>query len=145
MATTVGGRLGRYLLELGGNNAAIVAPSANLDLAVPGVLFGAVGTCGQRCTTLRRLIVHRSLLDELSQRLIRAYASVPIGDPREDGILLGPLIDVDAYGQMCAALEQAVVQGGKILTGGQRVSKKSAVSAQAYYVEPAIVLSLIHI
>ena len=85
-------RLGRLLLELGGNNAAIVTPSADLDLAVRGIVFAAAGTAGQRCTTLRRVIVHRSVADELVERIVAAYATLPIGDPAADGTLVGPLI-----------------------------------------------------
>ena len=96
LAPRIAARLGRSLLELGGNNAAIVAPSADLDLVVRGVVFSAVGTAGQRCTTLRRLIVHESVADELVGRLAAAYESVPVGDPRESGTLVGPLITGDA-------------------------------------------------
>ena len=99
LAPRVAARLGRSLLELGGNNAAIVAPSADLDLVVRGVLFAAVGTAGQRCTSLRRLIVHESIADELVGRLAAAYRSIPIGDPREPGVLVGPLITGESFGQ----------------------------------------------
>ncbi len=94
VAETVARRLGRSLLELGGNNACIVAPSANLDLAMRGIVFAAAGTCGQRCTTLRRLLVHESIADEVIERIKKAYSqSLPIGDPLQDGVLIGPLID----------------------------------------------------
>jgi aldehyde dehydrogenase (NAD+) len=129
----VGQRLGRSLLELGGNNAIIVAPSANLDLALRGVLFAAVGTAGQRCTSLRRLIVHESVAKEFERRLIAAYGSVKIGDPWEDGVLMGPLINEKAVTSMMQALEQAQAQGGEIIYGGRRIERRG------YFVEPTIV------
>ncbi len=104
LAPRVAARLGRSLLELGGNNAAIVAPSADLELVVRGVLFSAVGTAGQRCTSLRRLIVHESIADALVERLAAAYASVPIGDPREQGTLVGPLVTRESFERMEAAI-----------------------------------------
>ena len=107
VAATVGARLGRPLLELGGNNAAIVAPSADLALAVRGIVFSAVGTCGQRCTSLRRLIVHESIADELVQKLIAAYGQLSIGNPLEPATLIGPLIDEDAAEKMRSALDAA--------------------------------------
>src|SRR6266436_9557155 len=97
-------RLGRSLLELGGNNAIIVAPSANMDLAVRGIVFGAVGTAGQRCTSTRRVFAHESILPELSQRLIAAYKQVRIGNPLVDGTLMGPLISTKAVKAMQAAI-----------------------------------------
>ena len=97
VAPVVASRFGRLILELGGNNGAIVAPSADLELAVRGIAFSAVGTAGQRCTSLRRLIVHHSVRDELVDRLAKAYATVPIGDPLADGTLVGPLIDAGAF------------------------------------------------
>ena len=97
LSPLIAARLGRSLLELGGNNGMVVAPSADLDLAVRAVVFSAVGTAGQRCTSLRRLIVHESIADELCGRLERAYASVPVGDPREPGTLCGPLISEDSF------------------------------------------------
>jgi len=117
----VAGRLGRSLLELGGNNALIVSPEADLNLVIPAVLFGAVGTAGQRCTTTRRLIVHRSLLKELSERLIHAYRQVPIGDPLDAGTLMGPLIDEDAVKAMMSAIAQLKSEGGRVLYGGERL------------------------
>src|SRR5690606_20365315 len=96
VARTVAARLGRSLLELGGNNAMIVTPSADLEMAVRAIAFSAVGTCGQRCTSLRRLLVHESVADALVARLKAAYQTLPIGDPREDGVLVGPLIDEGA-------------------------------------------------
>ena len=121
LAPRIAARLGRSLLELGGNNAAIVAPSADLDLVVRGVLFSAVGTAGQRCTSLRRLIVHESIADELVERLAAAYRSVPIGDPREPGTLVGPLISGDSFARLEAALGEARADGGEVVAGGERV------------------------
>jgi aldehyde dehydrogenase (NAD+) len=137
LAPRVAARLGRSLLELGGNNAAIVAPSADLDLAVRGVLFAAVGTAGQRCTTLRRLIVHRSVLDELVERLAASYRSIPLGDPREPGVLVGPLISGEAFGTMEAALETARSEGGEVVAGGGRALADRW--PDAWYAEPALV------
>jgi aldehyde dehydrogenase (NAD+) len=129
-------RWGRPILELGGNNAMIVAPSADLDMAVRAILFSAVGTAGQRCTSLRRLIAHRSIRDDLVARLTRAYASLPIGDPRAPGTLVGPLIDGAARERMTAALDRARAEGG-IVHGGQPVTE--GVPAGGAYVAPALV------
>jgi aldehyde dehydrogenase (NAD+) len=137
LAPRVASRLGRSLLELGGNNAAIVAPSADLDLVVRAVLFSAVGTAGQRCTSLRRLIVHESIAEELSGRLRLAYASVPVGDPREPGTLVGPLVSGESFGRMEAALAQAVAEGGEVLVGGERA--QAEIWPDAWYAQPAIV------
>jgi aldehyde dehydrogenase (NAD+) len=137
VAPAVTSRFGRLILELGGNNAAIVAPSADLDLAVRGIAFSAVGTAGQRCTSLRRLIVHTSVRDELVDRLAKAYASVPIGDPLGDGTLVGPLIDVPAFDRIEAAIATAVADGGEHVVGGDRVLADDAPDAR--YVSPAIV------
>jgi aldehyde dehydrogenase (NAD+) len=137
VAPRVASRFGRLLLELGGNNAAIVAPSADLDLAVRGIVFAAAGTAGQRCTTLRRVIVHESVADELVTRLAGAYASLPIGSPLADGTLVGPLIDESAYRGYAGALEKAVANGGTLVAGGERVLAEQA--PDAYYVQPAIV------
>ena len=115
-------RSGRSILELGGNNAVIVAPSADLDLSVRAILFGAVGTAGQRCTTIRRLIVHRDVRPALTEALIRAYKQVQIGDPLEKDTLMGPLIDREAVETMQAALLQLREQGGRILYGGRVLS-----------------------
>ncbi|HZW14748.1 MAG TPA: aldehyde dehydrogenase family protein [Brevundimonas sp.] len=133
VAQTVAARLGRSLLELGGNNAMIVTPSADLDLAVRAIAFSAVGTCGQRCTSLRRLLVHESIADALIARLRAAYQTLPVGDPREDGVLVGPLIDADARGGFETALAQAVEQGGEVVAGGEVVDRDGV------YVRPAIV------
>jgi aldehyde dehydrogenase (NAD+) len=132
----VASRFGRSLLELGGNNAMIVAPSADLDLARRAIVFSAVGTAGQRCTTLRRLIAHRDVHDELVESLAKAYASVPIGDPLEEGTLMGPLIDGAAFGQMEAALDEARQQGGTVHGGERALADRWP---DAYYVEPALV------
>jgi aldehyde dehydrogenase (NAD+) len=129
-------RFGRSLLELGGNNAMVVGPSADLDLAVRAVVFAAAGTAGQRCTTLRRLIVHRSIADDLVDRLRRAYDSLPIGDPFEPGTLVGPLIDTAALGAMERALATAAVDGG-VVHGGERVLADELPGAA--YVRPALV------
>ena len=112
------------------------APSADLDLAVRAIVFSAVGTAGQRCTTLRRLIVQRTVRDDLLARLRKAYASLPIGDPRESRVLIGPLIDGEALARMQAALERARAEGGIIFGGAPRIS---GVPAGGHYVEPAIV------
>jgi aldehyde dehydrogenase (NAD+) len=128
-------RFARAILELGGNNAAIVAPSADLDLAVRAIAFAAIGTAGQRCTTLRRLIVHDSIHDTLVQRLAKVYASVKIGDPRAEGILVGPLIDRRAFESMQQALAQVRGIGGKVL-GGERVANIGG--EDAYYVRPVL-------
>jgi aldehyde dehydrogenase (NAD+) len=111
-------RLGRVLLELGGNNAVIVAPSANLDLAARAILFGAVGTAGQRCTTTRRVFVHQSIEADLTQRLLKAYAQVPIGNPLLAGTLMGPLITPAAVDAMQKALRRLRKEDGQILYGG---------------------------
>ncbi|MGQ3017973.1 L-piperidine-6-carboxylate dehydrogenase [Phenylobacterium sp.] len=125
-------RFARALLELGGNNAAIVAPSADLDLTLRGVAFAAMGTAGQRCTTLRRLFVHRSLQDAFLPRLKAAYDSVAVGDPRAEGVLIGPLIDEAAAQAMARALEEARAQDGRV-HGGQRLE------GPGVYVRPALV------
>lgn len=127
-------RFARALLELGGNNAAIIAPSADLDLALRGVAFAAMGTAGQRCTSLRRLFVHESRYDEFVPRLKAAYASVPVADPRRAGTLVGPLIDRAAFDQMQRSLGDARAAGAKV-TGGERVESP----AQTFYVRPALV------
>lgn len=119
VAQTVASRLGKYLLELGGNNAIIVTENADLNLTVPAVVFGAVGTAGQRCTTTRRLIVHQSVKEELTQRLVKAYGQLKIGDPLDPAHHVGPLIDQDAVKNYKTAIEAAVAQGGKILSGGE--------------------------
>ncbi|MDE2730217.1 MAG: aldehyde dehydrogenase family protein [Bacteroidota bacterium] len=133
---TVAGRLGRALLELGGNNALIVTPTADLELAVQAITFAAVGTTGQRCTTLRRLIVHSSLKDRLVRQLTRAWATIRIGDPREPGVLMGPLIDRQAGRRMQSMLAKAGAAGA-VVHGGRRVEQ--GVPPGGTYVEPALV------
>lgn len=135
VAPRVAARFGRSILELGGNNAMILTPSADLDMAVRAILFSAVGTSGQRCTTLRRLIVHESVREEVVERVKKAYANVSIGDPLE-GNLVGPLIDGKAFDQMQSVLSQARDQGARVF-GGDRCLEKQM--PQAYYVAPAIV------
>src|SRR5213596_2608544 len=112
VAQTVAKRLGRSLLELGGNNAMIVTPSADLELALRAITFAAAGTAGQRCTTLRRLIVHESIAPQLTERLKKVFSGLKIGDPAKDGVLVGPLIDQHAYESMQNALHAAAQQGG---------------------------------
>jgi len=129
-------RFARALLELGGNNGMIVCPSADLDLAVRAIVFAAVGSAGQRCTSLRRLFVHADVYDRLLPRLLRAWASVPVGDPREAATLVGPLIDGAAYAAMQAALAEARAQGG-VVHGGERLL--ADIFPEAFYVRPAIV------
>jgi aldehyde dehydrogenase (NAD+) len=129
-------RFGRSLLELGGNNAVIVTPTADLDLAVRGIAFAAAGTAGQRCTSTRRLIVHNGIREALVARLKKAYAGLPIGHPLEDGTLVGPLIDRAAFDGMQTALASAAAEGGAV-TGGERVL--AADFPEAFYVRPAIV------
>ncbi|AFM16059.1 NAD-dependent aldehyde dehydrogenase [Mycolicibacterium chubuense NBB4] len=128
-------RFGKVLLELGGNNAAIVTPAADLDLAVRGIVFSAAGTAGQRCTTLRRLIVHSSIADDVVSRIVSAYRQLPVGDPLADGTLVGPLIHETAYRDMVGALQQAGAEGGEVL-GGERVDVGDE---GAFYVTPAVV------
>lgn len=128
-------RFGRPILELGGNNAMIVAPSANLELAVRAIVFSAVGTAGQRCTSLRRLIVHRSIREELAGRLVGAYSALTVGDPRDEGVLVGPLIDQAARDAMMQALERARGEGGAVHGGGD---VSGGVPSGGHYVSPAI-------
>ena len=125
----------RSLLELGGNNAAIVGPSANLELVVRGAAFAAAGTAGQRCTTLRRLIVHKSIYQEVVDKLVRVFERLPLGDPLADGTLVGPLIDGRAFEAMQRALEEARGEGGKVHFG----NRESTGAKEAFYVRPAIV------
>ncbi len=136
VAQTVAKRLGRSLLELGGNNAMIVTPSADLELALRAITFAAAGTAGQRCTTLRRLIVHESIAPNLVEQLKKVFSGLKIGDPSKEGVLVGPLIDQQAYEGMQNALHTAAQQGGKI-HGGERVTFN--VPCSGFYAEPAIV------
>lgn len=130
---TVGRRLGRSLLELGGNNAIIIAPSADLELAIRATVFAAVGTAGQRCTTARRLIVHESIHDQVLERLIAIYRRIRIGDPWDDSVLMGPLISEESATAMRKALESAGQQGGQVVHGGNRLDRPG------FFVEPALV------
>ncbi|WP_235344422.1 aldehyde dehydrogenase family protein [Brevibacterium sp. UCMA 11754] len=130
-------RFGRVLLELGGNNGAIVVSSADIDLALRGVVFAAAGTAGQRCTTLRRLIVHESIADDFVDKIVAAYKTLSIGSPTEDGVLVGPLVNAGSYDAMQAALKQAESEGGTVLCGGERVLNEDR--PDAHYVEPAVV------
>ncbi|GAA1765074.1 aldehyde dehydrogenase family protein [Nocardioides hankookensis] len=130
-------RFGRSLLELGGNNAAVVSGSADLDLAVRGIVFSAAGTAGQRCTTMRRVIAHTSVVDELTDRLASAYGRLPIGNPMADGTLVGPMINQRAYDAMESAISAATGDGGKLVAGGGRALDD--VAPDAFYARPAIV------
>jgi aldehyde dehydrogenase (NAD+) len=134
----VAARFGRVLLELGGNNAAIVTPSADLDLAVRAVVFAAAGTAGQRCTSLRRLIVHRCVADAFIERTLAALRQLRIGDPSAPDTLIGPLIHETAYRDMVGALEQARAEGGEVI-GGERQDALADEHPSAYYVAPAVV------
>ena len=134
VASQVAQRFGRTILELGGNNAIVVTENANLDLATRAVLFGAVGTAGQRCTSTRRIIAHSSVVEQLTDRLVKAYGQVRIGDPLDPSTLMGPLVTPTAVADMTLALEQAAAQGGRILAGGR---VRPDVGPQ--FVEPTIV------
>ncbi|MCP4246152.1 MAG: aldehyde dehydrogenase family protein, partial [bacterium] len=118
----VGGRLGRTILELGGNNAIIVTPEADLEMTMRAILFGAVGTAGQRCTSTRRIIVHESSKQTLVDKLVAAYGQVPIGNPLEEGVLMGPVIDTGAMDDMFNALDRLKGEGGRVLCGGEKLS-----------------------
>jgi aldehyde dehydrogenase (NAD+) len=131
----VAARFGRSILELGGNNAAVITPSADLDLAVRGIVFAAAGTGGQRCTTMRRLIVHESMVDEVVNRVAGVYRGLNIGNPFEESTLVGPLIDEQSFNAMQAALTQAAAEGGTVVVGGERVDT----SGSGHYVRPAVV------
>jgi aldehyde dehydrogenase (NAD+) len=133
----VAARFGRSLLELGGNNAAIVTPSADLDLAVRGIVFAAAGTAGQRCTTMRRVIAHESVIDELCERIAAVYAGLRIGDPFQAETLVGPLVNPRAFELMAGAIEAAGEAGGDLLVGGAR--READGFPDAYYAEPALI------
>jgi len=135
LAPVVAGRMGRCLLELGGNNGAVIAASADLDLAARAIAFAAVGTAGQRCTSLRRLIVHEEVKSRLVERLQKAYGSVRVGNPMEAGVLVGPLIDRHAYDAMQTALAQARKDGGSVFGGERLLADRHP---HAYYVKPAL-------
>jgi|TARA_B100000315_G_C14594413_1_gene597863 aldehyde dehydrogenase (NAD+) len=137
VAQTVAARLGRTVLELGGNNGMIISPTADLDLALRAIVFAAVGTTGQRCTSLRRLIVHKSIIARLSAAIADSYRGLTIGDPRRDGTVIGPLISEHSFTEMRTALDIARRDGGELLCGGDRVI--SNVPAGGVYVEPALV------
>ncbi|UYZ58952.1 L-piperidine-6-carboxylate dehydrogenase [Hymenobacter latericus] len=137
VGAVVGARLGKALLELGGNNAIILTANADLDIAIRAVLFGAVGTAGQRCTTTRRLIIHDSIYDDVKQRLLAAYPKLPVGHPLQEGNLVGPLIDQDAVRGFSEALGRVQQEGGKVLTGGEVLS--GAGYETGTYVQPALV------
>ncbi|MDJ1492005.1 aldehyde dehydrogenase family protein [Cytophagaceae bacterium DM2B3-1] len=134
---TVANRLGKSLLELGGNNAIIITPNADLEMAIRAVTFGAVGTCGQRCTSTRRLILHESIYQTVADRLVSIYAKLPIGNPLEDGVLVGPLIDKQAVKNFTQALDEVKKSGGKILAGGEVLSGEKY--STGTYVTPALV------
>jgi len=132
VAQVVAARMGRCLLECSGNNAVIIDQTANLDLAVPAIVFGAVGTAGQRCTTTRRLIVHESRIDEVERRFIGAYRQVRIGDPLDPGTLMGPLIDEDARASFRETIAELERLGGRVLVGGQTLDRPG------FFVEPTL-------
>ena len=134
VGTTVAQRLGRSLLELGGNNGILVTEDADLDLTLRAVLFGAVGTAGQRCTSTRRLFLHRSIAAEMKARLVKAYSSISIGDPLDPATLMGPLVSQRAVEDMMAALDKIREQGGRVLSGGRALSDRPG-----YFVEPTLV------
>ncbi|AYA38492.1 aldehyde dehydrogenase family protein [Hymenobacter oligotrophus] len=137
VGAVVGARLGKALLELGGNNAIVLTANADLDIAIRAVLFGAVGTAGQRCTTTRRLIIHDSIYDDVKQRLLAAYPKLPVGHPLQEGNLVGPLIDQDAVRGFTDALGRVQQEGGKLLTGGEVLSGTGYETGT--YVQPALV------
>jgi len=137
VAQTVAGRLGKSLLELGGNNAIIMTANANIEMALRATVFGSVGTCGQRCTTTRRLIIHESIYDQVKDRLVQAYGGLKIGNPMNENTLVGPLIDKDAVNGFTNALEVVQKEGGKLLTGGEVLTLGGLEGGN--YVQPAIV------
>ncbi len=138
VGTRVAARMGRSLLELGGNNAIIMDQTADLKMAIPGIVFGAVGTAGQRCTTTRRLFVHRSILDAVTEALVNAYQQVRIGDPLKEDTLMGPLTDEASVERFEAAVAAAQAEGGELLTGGKRID------GPGFFVEPAIIKAESH-
>ena len=137
VAPRVAARFGRTILELGGNNAAVVTPSADLDLAVRGIVFSAAGTAGQRCTTMRRVIAHEAVVEELTGRIGEVFGRLRIGDPFDDATLVGPVINEAAYLAMRRAIERAIADGGTLIAGGTR--EPVAEVPDAYYVRPAVV------
>jgi aldehyde dehydrogenase (NAD+) len=140
VAKVVGDRLGRSILELGGNNAVIVMDDADMDIVMPGVLFGAVGTAGQRCTTIRRALVHEKIYDAFVEKMVGAYKQIKIGNPLEKGVLMGPLVSQGAVEAYKAAMARVPKEGGSILYGGKEVSGL----ASPLYVEPTIVKAHAH-
>jgi len=136
-AAVIAGRLGKYIMELGGNNAIIFTPSANLKMAIPSTVFGAVGTAGQRCTSTRRLIIHESIFDKVKDAVVKAYGGLRIGNPLDEKNHMGPLIDKDTVKTFLDALEQVKKEGGKVLYGGEVLSGEGFESG--CYVKPAIV------
>jgi aldehyde dehydrogenase (NAD+) len=134
VAEVVARRFGRSILELGGNNAIIVAEDANLELAIRAILFGAVGTAGQRCTSTRRIIAHKSMVPELIRRLVLAYSQVKIGNPLDAATLMGPLITTDAVEDMFVAIDQAKAEGGQVLFGGRKLPEFGS-----HFVEPTLI------
>jgi aldehyde dehydrogenase (NAD+) len=132
----VGRRLGRTILELGGNNAIIVTPHANMDLVLPAILFGAVGTAGQRCTSTRRIIVPESIKEELAGRLVRAYGDINVGDPRDAATLMGPLVNHGAVEDLQRAIERVRKEGGEVLYGGEPL--EGPAYPGGHYVRPCI-------
>ncbi|NGP78057.1 aldehyde dehydrogenase family protein [Balneolaceae bacterium YR4-1] len=139
VAKTVGARLGKTILELGGNNAIIISEHSDLEMAIRATVFGSVGTCGQRCTSTRRLIVHESVFDELKERLVKLYDGINIGNPLDEDTLVGPMIDEDAVDNMNAALKEVQEAGGELVYGGETVDKAGLEGG--HYVKPAIVIA----
>ncbi len=137
VAKAVAARLGKSILELGGNNAIIITQNADLSHAVPAVVFGAVGTCGQRCTSTRRLIIHESQYDLMVEKLVKAYGQIKIGNPLDEKNHVGPLIDTDAVNAYKTTISKAINQGGKVLTGNQILAGKGYKSG--CYVKPTII------
>ena len=143
VAGRVAGRMGKLILECGGNNGLVVMDDADLDMVLPATLFGAVGTAGQRCTSTRRLLVHESLMEEVTERLVRAYDDIVIGDPMDEGTLCGPLIDEQAVANMEAAIASCQAEGGTLLRGGGRATMEGDL-AGGHYVVPAIMAAQNH-
>jgi len=143
VASRVAGRMGRLILECGGNNGLVVMEDADLELVLPATLFGAVGTAGQRCTSTRRLLVHESLVEEVTNRLVKAYDHIVIGDPMDESTLCGPLIDEAAVDTMMDSIAACKKEGGKLLRGGERVQLDGELKG-GHYVSPAIMTAENH-
>lgn len=139
VAKTVGARLGKTILELGGNNAIIISKHADLEMAIRATVFGSVGTCGQRCTSTRRLIVHESVFEDVKKRLVDLYKGINIGDPLDENTLVGPMIDGDAVSNMQEALEEVQQAGGELVYGGEVI--EDGKPEGGHYVQPAIVIA----